>query len=409
MKSRAVCRGSQVPGLVQIVLGLRQFGILYILLILAVFLSVFPSCQFEVGHRHLGSEAVLFAWFPMEILLTSPELERLLADELHRVYPGVSSAVIGPGVFTTQFPSSKVSLPPLVFARQWLPEARAVEIASIRSAAEVAASGIVGGLPDEQPWRLHVVPHYGSEGAGQNRCRLIQEAVLEQLQKRRRRLRKKLSPATTRFGPSESLVQLVLIAPDQGFLSLAPAPVPRMQYRLISPFLKGGIPIASDKAAPSRAFAKLLEAEQRLGLAIGPGDTCADLGATPGSWSYIAINRGALVQAVDRSPLRDDLMRNKNLVFHQGDAFAFEPSAPVDWLLCDIIAAPARSIGLLTDWLKRKLCRRFIVTIKFKGEGEYAQLEGLKAVLAGLAQRWSIQHLCANKNEACAFGELDGE
>jgi 23S rRNA (cytidine2498-2'-O)-methyltransferase len=70
---------------------------------------------------------------------------------------------------------------------------------------------------------------------------------------------------------------------------------------LLSPYPKGEIPVASDKAAPSRAFSKLLEAEQRLGCRIRPGETCVDLGASPGSWSYVALNRGARVIAVDRA------------------------------------------------------------------------------------------------------------
>lgn len=79
------------------------------------------------------------------------------------------------------------------------------------------------------------------------------------------------------------------------------------------------------------------------------------------------MQRGARVIAVDRSPLRDDLMRSPRVTFHQGDAFRFVPEAPVDWLLCDVIAAPERSIGLVLEWVRERRCRYFVVTIKFKG------------------------------------------
>ena len=187
---------------------------------------------------------------------------------------------------------------------------------------------------------------------------------------------------------------------------MAPAPLPFALRRIVSPFPKGEIPIASDKAAPSRAFAKLVEAELRLGRRIAAGETCVDLGASPGSWSYVALNRGARVIAVDRAPLRADLMRHPSLVFRKGDAFSFKPDTPVDWLLCDVIAAPERSIGLLMDWLRERRARRFVVTIKFKGREDYPKLEQLKHALPALCGECFLTRLCANKNEACAFGEV---
>ena len=110
--------------------------------------------------------------------------------------------------------------------------------------------------------------------------------------------------------------------------------------------------------------------------------------------------------AVDRSPLRADLMRHSRLTFHQGDAFKFRPEGPVDWLLCDVIAAPERSIELLLDWVRRKLARHFIVTIKFKGHEDYGELERLKRALPPFCEDVWITRLCANKNEACAFGSV---
>jgi 23S rRNA (cytidine2498-2'-O)-methyltransferase len=340
----------------------------------------------------------------MDLLIAAPGLEAHLESELSRNYGIKADRRGNPALFEVELPVSDNALPSLAFARQWIPQARRIEIPSIRAAAETAANQIVASIPANQPWRLQIAPHYGSANAGINRCRLIRESLLEWLQKRRRHLRKQLVESNSPFSPNESVAQLILTSPDEGFLSIAAAPLPAIQYRLISPFPKGEIPIASDKAAPSRAFAKLVEAELRLGQSIASGETCVDLGATPGSWSYVAVQRGAMVHAVDRSPLREDLMNHPRLIFHRGDAFSYAPEAPVDWLLCDVIAAPDRSIGLLTDWLKRGLCRRFIVTIKFKGDGEYAKLEGLKRGLETLAARWSVTHLCANKNEACAYG-----
>jgi 23S rRNA (cytidine2498-2'-O)-methyltransferase len=340
----------------------------------------------------------------MHLLLSAEDSESFLKDELLHEFPASSVDSPAPRVLRASFALESGTHPTLAFLRQFLPDAKEQHAASIGEWTRHLFSAISDCLPERQPWRLHLMPHYGDANAGVNRCRLIREALFETLHRKRRGLMKTLDDAPIRFGPDSSLVQLLLVAPDHGFVSIASAPLPSQLPRLISPFVKGDLPIASDKAAPSRAFAKLVEAELRLGIRIAKGDTCVDLGASPGSWSYVALQRGARVTAVDRSPLREDLMQDRRLTFRQGDAFAYEPPAPVDWLVCDVIAAPERSIELLLQWLKGGWTRRFVVTIKFKGAEDYCQLERLKQELPLLCVDFFISRLCANKNEACAFG-----
>ncbi len=342
----------------------------------------------------------------MHILLTEPGDEPFLLEELNRGFAGARHEQLAPGLLRTESVLQPAASPTLAFVRQLLPSAETLGAASIREWSERLLDVIAGGLSEGQPWRLHIASHYGAGGAGGNRVRFIWEALRELLRKRRRHLLRKLEAAETPFRESISLVQLLLTAPDAGFLSVAPAPLPWQLRRCIWPFVKGEVPVASDKAAPSRALAKLVEAEQRLGLRIAVDELCVDLGASPGSWSYVALSRGARVTAVDRSPLREDLMANPNLTFHQGDAFKFLPETPVDWLLCDVIAAPERSVELVLDWVRERRCRKFIVTIKFKGHGDYAKLEPLKHTLPPLCKEFFLTRLCANKNEACVAGIL---
>ncbi|HRJ07253.1 MAG TPA: SAM-dependent methyltransferase [Prosthecobacter sp.] len=292
----------------------------------------------------------------------------------------------------------------LAFARQTLPRARRVEAASVNAWADQILQSIVGVLPEEGTWRLHLWPAYGEGRAGEHRCRLIRSALAEKLKKQRRALMRCQEESQEPFTRSTSLVQAVLTSPGSGLLSLSAAPEPHELRSIISAYPAGHITPAEDKTAPSRAFAKVIEAEMRLGRRIMKNETCVDLGASPGSWSHVALLRGAHVTAVDRSPLRADLMRHPRLHFHQGDAFKFRPPEPVDWLLCDIIAAPQRSMDLLLDWLRARLMRAFIVTIKFKGTDEYGQLDTLKQNAPPLCADFRLTRLCANKNEVCAFG-----
>lgn len=315
--------------------------------------------------------------------------------------------MIRPGRVETAVPCRPDDpLPPLVFARQMLPAPHFFEFPSIRLGAERLAGLLAEVLPEGHPWQLHVESDYGSGRAGQHRCQLIREALDERLTRTRRHLLRHRRKEAAPFTPEDSLVQVLLDAPDQGWVSVALAPLPYVQRCVISPFPLGEIEPASDKTAPSRAFAKLIEAECRLGRKIAAGETCVDLGACPGSWTYVAVKRGATVIAVDRSPLRADLWCEPRVTFHSGDAFSFIPDRRVDWLLCDVIAAPERSMKLLLDWAVERRMRHFVVTIKFRGDAAYPQLDFLKQRLLPVCTDFFLSRLNANKNEACAFGTL---
>ena len=341
----------------------------------------------------------------MHYFLCDDGCEPFLLDELRRCHPQQQHRQHAPRWIASDVPLSMAAPPLLVFSRQCLPDAVEHEAQSIGAWSQVLLAAVLGVLPEGQPWRLHIVPVYGEGAAGQHRCALIVEALRERLKKVRRVLLRSLEEGAATLSAEHSMVQLILTAPDRGLLSVTVAPLAQACRAVISPHPLGELPVAVDKAAPARAFAKLLEAEQRLGHAIQNDETVVDLGASPGSWSYVALERGARVTAVDRSPLRDDLMQHARLTFRAADAFKFKPEVlPVDWLICDVIAAPERSIELLLQWVRERRARKFIVTVKFKGQAEYALLDALKKELPALCSELGITRLCANKNEACAFG-----
>lgn len=337
----------------------------------------------------------------MHLFLADPDFAPLLADEWRRSAPEPTQRVIeGIGIAA----DAKLDGLRLAFARQTLPDAVEIRSASINAWADRIIDAIAGHFPDDQPWRLHLWPQYGEGKAGLHRCELIRASVLERLKKRRRRLLRSLIDSDGVFDAHTSLVQCILTSPEAGWLSACVAPQVHAHRHLISAFPRGEVPLADDKSAPSRAFTKLVESEQRLGRFIERGQTCVDLGASPGSWSYVAIQRGAQVIAVDRSELREDLMRHPRLRFETADAFKYKPPQTVDWLVCDVIAAPQRSIDLLLEWLREQRMRNFVVTIKFKGHDEYPLLETLKREVPPLCAEFHLTRLCANKNEVCAFG-----
>lgn len=379
----------------------------------------------------------------MHALLWAEEAATELAAELREAFPQAVVREAGGSLLQAGFeivPGQ--NLPHLAFSRQLLPNACPVEAASIRAWAEEAFRRILAEVPEDSPWLLHVAPHYGgstphrigarawhtqknrggaalaashrtpevaertrpSTEAGIHRCQLVRASIVGLLRDKRRHLYRELRQKPEPFSPAHSLAQLLLTGPETGLISVTRAPLPFEQRHLICPFPKGAVPIVSDKSAPSRAFGKLVEAETRMGLAIQAGQTCVDLGASPGSWSYVALQRGAAVTAVDRAPLRQDIMTRQRLQFLRSDAFRFAPPRPVDWLLCDVVAPPEQTAGLLLQWLRRHWCRQFVVTMKMRDSSGFDTLSTLKRELPALTESYFLTRLCANKKEVCAFG-----
>jgi 23S rRNA (cytidine2498-2'-O)-methyltransferase len=352
--------------------------------------------------------------------------------------PGARLTPIKPLLFSADFdlPQSGQALF-LPHLRQLFPNAQDVAAESIRAWSEKVCSAVLERFPENQPWLLHVEPHYGvrqvhhvgarawhslsrnrsqprdvaSKGqgidpeAGKNRCALIRSAVVETLRKKRRHLLKNLQAEPASFTESHSIVQVCLTAPNQGFISASLSPEPHSLRHLISSFPMGRVEVEPDKLAPSRAFAKLVESELRLGRCIQSGETCVDLGASPGSWTYVAAARGARVLAVDRAHLREDLMGHPSVEFIAHDAFSYKPPRSVEWLLCDVIVEPERSAELLLQWIQNKWTNGFIVTLKLKDSPDNLRvLQKLRDQLSELCAEFWITRLCSNKKEVCVFG-----
>lgn len=381
----------------------------------------------------------------MDGFLSAEGFEDLLLAELQECVPGEAFSrgphgmVLREGSlgFTTP-------LPCVAFSRQCLPNAQQVQAPSVNTWAREICQRVKD-LAPEGGWVLHVTPHYSmptgtsidtgaralhtqlrhSKGAreisrrpgtpsltarpGAHRCELILHEVREHLQRFSRSALRRLSTQPGTFRIDQSLVQAVLTSPETGFISVAQSPIPFLNRHVISHFPQGHVHIPGAPLAPSRAFAKLIEAQARLGHEIRPGETCVDLGAAPGSWTYVAAQAGASVIAVDRSALRADLMQHPRIRFLQADAFEFRPRKPVDWLLCDVIADPARLTDLLVRWLQQRWCRAFVFTIKLRMAAPadaLAVLRTIKSRVPPLCHNFMLTRLESNKHEICAFGRL---
>lgn len=130
--------------------------------------------------------------------------------------------------------------------------------------------------------------------------------------------------------PTAHLGAWTLLAPDR--LLASPTKT--------SPFPNGVCRFVEDRhGPPSRAYLKLWEACALLHRWPLPGETCLDLGAAPGGWTWALAKLGAQVTAVDKAGLDPSVAAMPNVAVRQDSAFALAPE-PVDWLCCDVVAYP---------------------------------------------------------------------
>ena len=164
-----------------------------------------------------------------------------------------------------------------------------------------------------------------------------------------------------------------------------------------SPFPNGEIRFVEDRTGPpSRAYLKLWEALTLIGCRPGPGETCLDLGSSPGGWSWALQRMGAHVVSVDKAPLAPEIARLPGIEHRLESAFALDPRAvgPVDWLFSDVVCYPARLLALVERWLAAGTCRRFVCTIKFQGETDHETARRFAAIPGS-----QLRHLFHNKHE----------
>jgi 23S rRNA (cytidine2498-2'-O)-methyltransferase len=160
------------------------------------------------------------------------------------------------------------------------------------------------------------------------------------------------------------------------------SPVPNGEYNFIE-----------TKEPPSRAYLKLWEVLTRIGHMPKAGDRCLELGASPGSWTWVLSSLGANVIAVDRAPLERTF---PNVQFLKKDAFQLHPDdfKEIDWVFSDLICFPEKLLSWIQLWLNQGSKANFICTLKFQGEDQYEVIEEFKKI-PGI----ELMHLYHNKHE----------
>jgi 23S rRNA (cytidine2498-2'-O)-methyltransferase len=127
-----------------------------------------------------------------------------------------------------------------------------------------------------------------------------------------------------------------------------------------------------------------------------PGDSCIDLGSSPGGWTWAIAQLGAQVTSVDLSELDSNVLALRVVRFQQGDAFTLDPaSCPrLDWIFSDVISEPRKILELVQRWLIVHPDASYVCSVKFKGEIDFRIMAALQRIKGSF-----MIHLNHNKHE----------
>jgi 23S rRNA (cytidine2498-2'-O)-methyltransferase len=174
-----------------------------------------------------------------------------------------------------------------------------------------------------------------------------------------------------------------------------------------------GIPrLRMPSTAPSRSTLKLAEAilefipEREQEKRLAPGMTAADLGASPGGWTWQLVQRGLMVIAVDNGALDPRLLETGQVKHRVDDGFHFRPPQPLDWMVCDMVESPSRIARLAAQWITEGWCRESIFNLKLPMKKRWEEVERCRDLideaLGGADYFLRVKHLYHDREEVTA-------
>lgn len=288
---------------------------------------------------------------------TRASYEQDLLDELRVAHRGEGARVIAPSLIAS--PKEYVDC---AFARQAMP-ARGIIKAEKAIELDRAVTAALREMMREQTdkkWALHVWFPDSEEG---NKNARIADVLERTVPSQANALdvqwaSRRVDSARIARDAGGLLAQVCVLGPTRAIISVTPA------VDAHSLHAGGRARMRVDNEAPSRAAMKLEEALDWFGAAPSRGDQCVDLGAAPGGWTHVLLQRGAHVLAVDPGAMAPALAKNKNLEHIRGSAFEIEPENPVDWLFCDMVWRPLEVAAMLAKWARRGWASMLVANIK---------------------------------------------
>ncbi|WP_281887267.1 SAM-dependent methyltransferase [Paenibacillus sp. YYML68] len=155
----------------------------------------------------------------------------------------------------------------------------------------------------------------------------------------------------------------------------------------------------------SRAKFKLLEAEQSFGLDLAQYSSALDVGAAPGGWTSLLLERGLAVTAVDPAKLDPSLVGHPRLTYigKTADAVQFA-DGQFDLFVCDMSWSPRQMTKLVKSLLPSlQAGGTAIITVKLMHKKAF---QTIREVVEDLSEELALQkakQLFHNREELTLF------
>ncbi|HXU68193.1 MAG TPA: 23S rRNA (cytidine(2498)-2'-O)-methyltransferase RlmM [Polyangia bacterium] len=322
------------------------------------------------------------------LFTTRPGADTDLIEELYYADPKSAPHPVAPSLVAARLRPGQPA-----FARQAFPVHAVVETAQLGDA--VTAALMHSGAP--QPWALDIWVPDSDEG---NLLAARAAALVPTLRTTSAWNDKRVADARAALSENGLYAQACLLPPGD---RVAVGVVPARDAPSLAP--GGRLRVHVAEAAPSRAAMKLAEAFLWLDRAPDPGDLCVDLGAAPGGWTYVLLERRARVIAVDPAFLARSLQGKRGVEHLRRDAFKYEPPEPVDWLFSDMAWRPLESAALLAKWARRGWARMLIANIKLPMRKKAEMLVRVREILEdGGWRNLRVRQLYHDREEVTVAG-----
>ncbi|CAM4432407.1 23S rRNA (cytidine2498-2'-O)-methyltransferase [Paenibacillus endophyticus] len=159
---------------------------------------------------------------------------------------------------------------------------------------------------------------------------------------------------------------------------------------MLSDWPGGAVRFQREEGQVSRAKFKLLEAEREFKLNYADYQNALDVGAAPGGWTSLLLERGLRVTAIDPAELHPSLMAYPTLTYLKRNAseVKFNPGS-FDLLVCDMSWSPMLMCKLVLDLEPAlKSGATAIITVKLMHR---KPLQTIRDVISRLSTEFRLQ------------------
>jgi 23S rRNA (cytidine2498-2'-O)-methyltransferase len=178
-------------------------------------------------------------------------------------------------------------------------------------------------------------------------------------------------------------------------------------HDMMSDWPGGAIRFQREEGQISRAKFKLLEAEKTFGLDYSAFTQAIDIGAAPGGWTSLLLERGVKVTAVDPADLHPSLQGHPALRHLKQNASAIKlDKGAYDLLVCDMSWSPMQMSRLVLD-MKDALVpgAKAVITVKLMHRKPLQSIREVKERLGTAFVILRSKQLFHNREEITLFAE----